>query len=62
MRKVRNKNVFVWPEADDVDEVEAKFVFEWDVQLDTQNGRLWGAHNMRRIEEQYQKYRETYCS
>lgn len=27
MSKVRNKNVFVWPEVEDIASVEAKFVF-----------------------------------
>ena len=53
MKRVRNKNVFVWPEVDDITDVHAKFVCMWDVSVQSANGRTWFIPNMRDIEESY---------
>ena len=61
MSKVRNKNVFVWPEVEDIASVEAKFVFFWDVQLSSTNGRTWLGEDVDDIMQSYKLYKDRFC-
>ena len=61
MKRIRGKNVFVW-EGEQIENVDAKFVFKWDVQLSSKNGRTCSLVEFGEIEESSKLYRDTYCS
>ena len=50
----------VWPTAEDITQVEAMYVFAWDVQLTSRNGRTWSVVELEDLEQSYQLYKETY--
>lgn len=45
LAQVRNQNVFVWPQKEDIADIQARFVLVWDVQMKTTNGRNWFTEN-----------------
>ena len=51
---------FRWPRVDDISDVEAKFVFAHDVDVQTQNGRVWSIVELEYLNELYQEYKELH--
>ena len=51
---------FRWPRVDDISDVEAKFVFAHDVDVQTQNGRVWSIVELEYLNELYQEYKEMH--
>ena len=61
MSKVPIKNVFIWPEIEDIATVEAKFVFAWDIKLSSTKGRTWLAEKVDDIIQSYKAYKDRFC-
>ena len=51
---------FRWPRVDDISDVEAKFVFAHDVDVQTQNGRVWSIVELEYLNELYQECKEMH--
>ncbi len=58
------ENLFKWPTSDVVDTVSSVFVFDWDFDVRTSNGRMWSLSSdniFLTVEKKYQLYKEMYC-
>jgi hypothetical protein len=56
------QNTFQWPQVEDLDEVEAKFVFacDFDVVPSGGRGRVWTVPDLKNIEKLYLKYQKKF--
>ena len=56
------QKTFQWPQVEDLDEVEAQFVFAWDFDVVPRGGRgrVWTVPDLKKIEELYLKYQKKY--
>lgn len=55
------RNMFRWPQVDDIAAIEAKYVFASDFEvLMAKNGRTWTVPELTYIVELYEQYRSTY--
>eukprot|EP00745_Piridium_sociabile_P027087 TRINITY_DN43617_c5_g2_i2.p1 TRINITY_DN43617_c5_g2~~TRINITY_DN43617_c5_g2_i2.p1 ORF type:complete len:295 (+),score=76.42 TRINITY_DN43617_c5_g2_i2:757-1641(+) len=59
MTRVRDKNVFLWPDHEDIHKIHSMFVCAWDVQTRTTNGRTWIVQNLDDIEAAYDKMKNS---
>lgn len=52
---------FRWPRKDDIDTVDAKYVFSSNFEVTTSNGRVWTVMDVGLIDELYKIYKRQYC-
>lgn len=52
---------FRWPRKDDIDTVDAKYVFSSNFEVTTSNGRVWTVMDVGLIDELYTIYKRQYC-
>ena len=61
MKQVQNRNVFVWPEVEDISDVNACFVFKHDLDLTSlTNGRTWSVSDLEELDTLYQRYKDMH--
>ena len=60
MDQVPDKNIFRW-KNEDIDTVHRKYVFMWDVEMVSQNGRSWSVANHAKLVKLYLAFQEKYC-
>ena len=61
LEKTRGRfDFFRWPSCEDIAEVEAKFVFCWDfeVNIHSSDGRLWSVPEVKLLEKAYQRIKQ----
>ena len=60
MDQVPGQNIFRW-KMEDIDVVEKKFVFMWNVEMTSQNRRSWSVTNFNKLLSSHRKFQETFC-
>ena len=50
--QIPEKNLLRW-RNEDIDEVQKKFLFAWDIKLRSSNGRVWHVDDFQKLKEQY---------
>ena len=60
IEQVPGQNIFRW-KAEDIDFVEDKVVFMWNVEMTSQNRRSWSVTNYDKLLVLHRKFQEDYC-
>ena len=54
-------NVYKWPRSDVTENIASMFVFSWDFELSTSNGRMWQLGEYTSVSKKYELYKELFC-
>ena len=54
-------NVYKWPRSDATENIASMFVFSWDFELSTSNGRMWQLGEYTSVSKKYELYKELFC-
>ena len=63
-KSVINNNTYVWPQQEDRETIDNMFVFAWDFDVTTTNGRIWTVctpQNTPTLQERYVTYKTKFC-
>ena len=59
MRSWGDRNSFKWPETIEIDTVDAKFVFAWDLKMFSTNRRTWCVHDFDALVATYKNFQSA---
>jgi hypothetical protein len=54
-------SLFKFPASSDVETVDRRFVFSWDFNVTSTNGRTWRVGNIKELKKQFKQYTRRYC-
>ena len=54
-------NVYKWPRSEVTENIASMFVFSWDFELSTSNGRMWQLGEYTSVSKKYELYKELFC-